>query len=58
MDPLSRLRAAVHDRAGIPLVVTYHPSAVLRDQSLRAPVWRDLKMLKGLLDHGRPQAPA
>jgi DNA polymerase len=45
------LRGKVHDRKGIPLVVTYHPSAVLRDQTLRAPVWEDLKRLKGLLAH-------
>jgi DNA polymerase len=34
---------------GIPLVVTYHPSAVLRDSSLRKPVWEDLKRLKSTL---------
>ncbi|MCX7028687.1 MAG: uracil-DNA glycosylase [Spirochaetes bacterium] len=45
------LRGKVHDRKGIPLLVTYHPSAVLRDQTLRAPVWEDLKCLKGLLAH-------
>lgn len=46
------LRGKVHDRRGIPLVATYHPSAVLRDQTLRAPVWEDLKRLKALLAHG------
>jgi DNA polymerase len=45
------LRGETHDRKGIPLVVTYHPSAVLRDQALRAPVWEDLKRLKSLLAH-------
>jgi uracil-DNA glycosylase family 4 len=34
---------------GIPLAVTYHPSAVLRDSSLRRPVWEDLKRLKSTL---------
>jgi uracil-DNA glycosylase family 4 len=34
---------------GIPLAVTYHPSAVLRDPSLRAPVWEDLQRLKSNL---------
>lgn len=33
----------------IPLLCTYHPSAVLRDQSLRAPVWADLKLLRAKL---------
>ena len=46
------LRGKVHDRRGIPLLATYHPSAVLRDQGLRAPVWEDLKRLKGLLADG------
>jgi len=46
------LRGKMHDRRGIPLVATYHPSAVLRDQALRAPVWEDLKRLKALLGHG------
>lgn len=35
----------------IPLLVTYHPSAVLRNpQELRPLVWQDLKKLKNLLD--------
>ena len=34
---------------GIPLAVTYHPSAVLRDSSLKRPVWEDLKRLKSTL---------
>jgi uracil-DNA glycosylase len=34
---------------GIPAVVTYHPSAVLRDRALRRPVWDDLKRLRALL---------
>jgi DNA polymerase len=44
------LRRTQHLYEGVPLAVTYHPSAVLRDSSLRAPVWEDLKRLKSLLD--------
>ncbi len=47
---LRELRTHIHrynDR--IPLLVSYHPSAVLRDPSLRRPVWNDLQMLKELL---------
>jgi len=48
---LGQLRGRVHQHGGIPVVVTYHPSAVLRDKAtLRKPVWEDLKLLKGLLD--------
>jgi uracil-DNA glycosylase family 4 len=46
---LGALRGKVHQRKGIPVVVTYHPSAVLRDQSLRKPVWEDLKVIQRLL---------
>jgi DNA polymerase len=47
---LGELRGRVHTRKGLPVVVTYHPSAVLRDKAgLRKPVWDDLKLLKSLL---------
>ena len=44
-----RRRQLVYE--GIPLAVTYHPSAVLRDSSLKRPVWEDLKRLKSNLGH-------
>jgi DNA polymerase len=57
---LGELRGRIHQLPGelqpssgraIPVVVTYHPSAVLRDKaSLRKPVWDDLKLLKSLLE--------
>ena len=34
----------------IPALVTYHPSALLRDEALKRPAWEDLKMLKTKLD--------
>ena len=41
----------------IPLVATYHPSGVLRNQSLRRAVWDDLRRLQNLLaDSGAPPA--
>ena len=47
---LGELRGRLHSYKGIPVVVTYHPSAVLRDKAgLRKPVWDDLKLLKSLL---------
>ena len=33
----------------VPLVATYHPSGVLRNQSLRGAVWEDLRRLQHLL---------
>ena len=49
---IGELRRRRHVFGGLPLVATYHPSAVLRDPSLRAPVWEDLKALNALLGHG------
>jgi DNA polymerase len=47
---LGELRGRIHSFKRIPVVVTYHPSAVLRDKAtLRKPVWDDLKLLKSLL---------
>ena len=33
----------------IPLLPTFHPSALLRDESLKAPVWEDMKTLRSRL---------
>jgi DNA polymerase len=30
----------------IPLIATYHPSAILRDESYKRPAWEDLKLLR------------
>ena len=47
---LAEHRSGRHEHRGRPLFVTYHPSAVLRDPSLRAPVWEDLQKLRAFLD--------
>jgi len=64
---LGELRGRIHqlprelqkpEGRAIPVVVTYHPSAVLRDKAaLRKPVWDDLKLLKSLLENTSPKAP-
>jgi DNA polymerase len=51
-DGINRLRGRFFypEKYGrIPLLPTFHPSAVLRDPSLRSPVWEDLKLLKARL---------
>jgi uracil-DNA glycosylase family 4 len=48
-EGIGAMRGRLHQHGGTPLVATYHPSAVLRDPSLRAPVWEDLKSLRRLL---------
>ena len=52
-EALNKLRGQIFDYNGIPLMVTYHPSALLRDQSLKAPAWQDLKQFKAKLDEIR-----
>lgn len=47
--PLGQLRGRFYELGGIPLLVTYHPSALLRDESLKRPAWDDLKMFRAKL---------
>jgi uracil-DNA glycosylase family 4 len=47
---ISAQRGRVHRYRNIPLIPTYHPSAVLRNTDLRAPVWEDLKLLRSVLE--------
>jgi uracil-DNA glycosylase family 4 len=51
---IGALRGGTYHFENIPLVPTFHPSAVLRDQSLKAAVWDDLKRLKGLFERMSP----
>ena len=38
------------DYNGIPVMPTYHPSALLRNEELKRPAWEDLKLFKKRLD--------
>jgi len=51
-DGIGALRGRTYSYQGIPLVPTYHPSAVLRNTSLRAAVWQDLQELRSILQNG------
>lgn len=50
-DGIGRIRGRIYTYRGIPIVPTYHPSGVLRNDQWRRPVWEDLKLLKSVLDH-------
>ncbi len=41
-EPIGRLRGRVHRYRGLPLVVTYHPSVLLRNLEEKAKAWDDL----------------
>jgi len=51
---LSTLRGNFYDYSGIPLLVTYHPSALLRDETLKRPAWEDLKTFRTKLSEISP----
>jgi DNA polymerase len=44
--PIGKLRGIVHDYAGIPLVVTYHPAYLLRSQTEKRRAWDDIKLAR------------
>jgi uracil-DNA glycosylase family 4 len=48
-EGVGALRAGTHEYRGIPVFVTYHPAAMLRDQSYKRPAWEDLKRLSATL---------
>ncbi len=47
---LGELRGRVHRWNGIPLVVTYHPAALLRNPNWKKPTWDDVRIARQLLD--------
>ncbi|MFV1985772.1 MAG: uracil-DNA glycosylase family protein [Gemmatimonadota bacterium] len=47
---LGRMRGSVHRYAGYPVVVTYHPAALLRNPGWTRPSWEDLQLVRRLLD--------
>jgi len=48
--PIGQLRGLVHKYHGIPLVVTYHPAALLRNPNWKRPTWEDVKLARRILD--------
>jgi len=47
---IGKLRGTVHRYHGIPLVVTYHPAALLRNPAWKRPTWEDVKLARRVLD--------
>jgi uracil-DNA glycosylase len=47
---LGDLRGKVHTYNGIPLIVTYHPAALLRNPNWKKPTWDDVRIARQLLD--------
>jgi len=47
---LGSLRNMVHSFRGTPLVVTYHPAALLRNPNWKKPTWDDVRIARQLVD--------
>lgn len=43
---INKMRGKFVDFNGIPFMATFHPSALLRDESLKRPAWEDLKAFR------------
>jgi uracil-DNA glycosylase family 4 len=50
---LSQLRGLVHRYYGTPLIVTYHPAALLRNPAWKRPTWNDVQLARRVLDSAR-----
>jgi len=47
---IGALRGKIHRYHGVPLIVTYHPAALLRNESWKRPTWEDVKLARRVLD--------
>lgn len=50
---IGALRGKVHEYHGVPLIVTYHPAALLRNEQWKRPTWEDVKLARRILDASR-----
>ncbi|MDP8207147.1 MAG: uracil-DNA glycosylase [Candidatus Electryonea clarkiae] len=46
---LTKMREKVHDYHGVPLLVTYHPAALLRNPNWKRPAWEDVQKMRDML---------
>ena len=51
---IGKLRGQVHRYYGVPLIVTYHPAALLRNPAWKRPTWEDVQLARRILDRARP----
>lgn len=49
--PLKDMRGKMHNYFGTPLIVTYHPAALLRNAGLKPAAWEDFKWIRSILDN-------
>jgi DNA polymerase len=49
-ESLGRLRGRILEYEGTPLMVTYHPAALLRNPNWKRPAWEDVQAVRKLHD--------
>jgi uracil-DNA glycosylase family 4 len=55
---IGKLRGQVHRYYGVPLVVTYHPAALLRNPGWKRPTWEDVQLARRILDQSNTRVDA
>lgn len=50
-EGINRLHGKFFTLAGIPAMCTYHPSALLHNETLKRPAWEDLKLFRAKLEN-------
>ena len=53
---IGKLRGQIHRYYGVPLIVTYHPAALLRNPNWKRPTWEDVQLARRILDSAVPGA--
>ena len=53
---IGKLRSQTHRFHGVPLIVTYHPAALLRNPSWKRPTWEDVQLVRRILDSSIAQS--
>ncbi len=49
-DTLTTMRSRIHTYRGVPLMVTFHPAAILRNPNWKRPTWEDVQKFRRLYD--------
>ena len=52
---IGKLRGQIHRYYGVPLIVTYHPAALLRNPAWKRPTWEDVQLARRILDRAQPR---
>ena len=49
-NSLKSMRGVIHDYNGTPLIVTYHPAALLRNSNWKPEAWKEFKWIRSIIE--------